>query len=55
MFLVVLDFDSVLVKGEYLPELAKLAGKSEEVEKITRDGIEGKLSWKEGLQKRIEL
>ncbi|MEM1659699.1 MAG: phosphoserine phosphatase SerB [Candidatus Bathyarchaeia archaeon] len=55
MFLVVLDFDSVLVKGEYLPILAKMVGKSEEVEKITRDGIEGKLSWKEGLQKRIEL
>jgi len=55
VFLVVLDFDNVLVKGEYLPELAKIVGKSEEIEKITREGLEGRISWKEGLIKRIEL
>jgi len=55
MFLVILDFDGVLVKGEYLLELAKIAGKSSEIEKITRDGIEGRISWRESLIKRIEL
>ncbi|MEM2440314.1 MAG: phosphoserine phosphatase SerB [Candidatus Bathyarchaeia archaeon] len=49
------DFDGVLVKGEYLLELAKIAGKSDEIEKITKDGIEGRISWKESLIKRIEL
>ncbi len=55
MFLVAIDFDGVLVKGEYLLELAKIAGKSGEIEKITKDGIEGRISWKESLIKRIEL
>lgn len=55
MFLVVLDFDNVLVKGEYLLGLAKIVGKSEEIEKITKEGLEGRISWKEGLIKRIEL
>lgn len=55
MFLVVLDFDGVLVHGEYLLELARIVGKRGEVEKITKDGIEGRMSWKESLIKRIEL
>ncbi|MGB9853608.1 MAG: phosphoserine phosphatase SerB [Candidatus Bathyarchaeales archaeon] len=55
MFLVAIDFDGVLVKGEYLLELAKIVGKSDEIEKITKDGIEGRISWKESLVKRIEL
>jgi len=55
MFLVILDFDRVLVKGEYLLELAKIVGKSGEIEKITRDGIEGRISWRESLIKRIDL
>ncbi|MGB9959018.1 MAG: phosphoserine phosphatase SerB [Candidatus Bathyarchaeales archaeon] len=55
MFLVAIDFDGVLVKGEYLPELAKIVGKSGEIEKITKDGIEGRISWRESLKKRIEL
>lgn len=55
MFLVAIDFDGVLVKGEYLLELAKIAGKSGEIEKITKEGIEGRISWKESLIKRIEL
>ncbi|MEM1566289.1 MAG: phosphoserine phosphatase SerB [Candidatus Bathyarchaeia archaeon] len=55
MFLVAIDFDGVLVKGEYLLELAKIAGKNDEIERITKDGIEGRISWKESLIKRIEL
>ncbi|MEM2995231.1 MAG: HAD-IB family phosphatase [Candidatus Bathyarchaeia archaeon] len=37
------------------PVLAKMAGKSGEVERITKDGIEGRISWKEGLKQRIKL
>lgn len=55
MFLVVLDFESVLVKGEYLPLLAQIAGKSCGVETITKKGLEGQMDWKEGFMQRIEL
>lgn len=54
MFLVVLDFEGVLVKGEYLQELATFAGKNREVDKLTRDGIEGRIDWKEALKLRME-
>ncbi|MEM3162562.1 MAG: phosphoserine phosphatase SerB, partial [Candidatus Bathyarchaeia archaeon] len=55
MFLVVLDFEGVLVKGEYLPELARIAGKHEIVEKLTRDGLEGRVNWNEAFGQRLEL
>ncbi|MCX8176825.1 MAG: phosphoserine phosphatase SerB [Candidatus Bathyarchaeota archaeon] len=55
MFLVVLDFEGVLVKGEYLLELAKIAGKQEIVEKLTRDGLEGRVNWNEAFGRRLEL
>lgn len=55
MFLVVLDFEGVLVKGEYLPALAKIAGRSDDVENLTKDGIEGRISWREALERRLEL
>jgi D-3-phosphoglycerate dehydrogenase len=54
MFLVALDFEGVLVKGEYLQELATFAGKNSEVEKLTKDGIEGRIDWKEALKLRVE-
>ncbi|MCS7114961.1 MAG: phosphoserine phosphatase SerB [Nitrososphaerota archaeon] len=55
MFLVALDFEGVLVKGEYLLELAKMVGKCDVVEELTRGGVEGRLKWKETLHKRIAL
>ena len=55
MFLVVLDFEGVVVKGEYLLELAKIAGKSDLVEKLTKAGIEGSMNWNEALGQRLEL
>lgn len=55
MFLVVLDFEGVLVKGEYLQELARMAGKHEIVEKLTRDGLEGRVDWNEAFGQRLEL
>ncbi|MEM2768019.1 MAG: phosphoserine phosphatase SerB [Candidatus Bathyarchaeia archaeon] len=55
MFLVALDFEGVLVKGEYLLELAKIVGKSEVIEELTRGGVEGRLKWRKTLRQRIEL
>lgn len=55
IFLVALDFEGVLVKGEYLLELAKIVGKSEVVEELTRGGVEGRLKWRKTLRQRIEL
>ena len=55
MFMVVFDFEGVLVKGEYLLELAKLVGKTSEVERLTRDGLEGRIGWNEALNRRLEL
>ncbi len=54
MFLVALDFEGVLVKGEYLQLLATFAGKNSEVEKLTKDGIEGRIDWREALKLRME-
>ncbi|MEM3672898.1 MAG: phosphoserine phosphatase SerB [Candidatus Bathyarchaeia archaeon] len=55
MFLVVLDLEGVLVKGEYLVELAKIVGKRDVVEQLTRDSLEGHIEWEEALYRRIEL
>lgn len=54
-YLAVFDIESVLVDGEFLPALASLLGKKEEIEKITLEGISGKIDWNEGLIKRINL
>jgi len=35
--------------------LARIAGKSDDVERITKDGIEGCMGWREALRRRIEL
>lgn len=51
----IFDVEGVLVDGEFLPELARLVGKEEEVSDITMKGIRGEISWEHGLAKRIEL
>jgi len=53
--IVVFDVEGVLVDGEFLPELAALVGKKEEVHDLTVKGIRGEISWERGLAKRIEL
>jgi len=53
--IVVFDVEGVLVDGEFLPELARLVGKEEQVRDITMKGIRGEISWEHGLAKRIEL
>ena len=41
--------------AEFLPILAEKINKQDEIWAITRQGIEGKINWEEGLKKRIEL
>ncbi|MGD0637822.1 MAG: phosphoserine phosphatase SerB [Nitrososphaerales archaeon] len=53
--IVVFDVEGVLVDGEFLPELADLVGKKEEVQELTMKGIRGEISWERGLARRIEL
>lgn len=54
MNLIVFDLDGVLL-DEYLPELAKLVNKKNEVNEITQQGIRQEIDWKEGLRNRIDL
>ena len=49
MNLAVFDLEGTLVKEEFLVELGRLVGKSKEVKKITKLGLEGKMNWEEGL------
>ncbi|MDV3293292.1 MAG: phosphoserine phosphatase SerB [Nitrososphaerales archaeon] len=51
----IFDVEGVLVDGEFLPELARLVGKEEEVRDITMKGIRGEISWEHGLARRIDL
>lgn len=59
----IIDFDSTFVQVEALEELAKIAlkGNSEqpkilqEIEDLTNKGIEGEISFTDGLRKRLEL
>ena len=53
--IVVFDVEGVLVDGEFLPELAELVGKRNEVEDITVKGIRGEIGWERGLAERIDL
>lgn len=51
--LVIFDVEGVLYDEEYLPILAEKVHKEEEIWKITRLGIEGKIDWEEGLKTRV--
>lgn len=59
----IIDFDSTFIKTEGLDELAKICLKNDinkekiikEIEKITKLGMEGKISFEESLKKRIKL
>jgi phosphoserine phosphatase len=53
--LVVFDFDSTLMDGETIDFLAEPLGLKEEVAKITREAMEGKIDFFESLIKRVEL
>ena len=59
----ILDFDSTFVQVEALEELARIALKGnkkkkkilQEIEDLTSKGIEGEISFSDGLAKRLEL
>lgn len=53
--LVVFDVEGVLVDGEFLPELAQIISKKNDVEALTLKGIRGQIPWEEGLLKRVNL
>lgn len=47
------DMDSTLIKQESIVELAKYAGTSEEVSRLTELAMEGKLDFEQALRKRV--
>lgn len=56
----IIDFDSTFISVESLDELSKLSlkespDKISNVERITRDGMVGKIGFRESLEKRLEL
>ena len=51
--LAIFDTEGVLIDGEFLPELAKVIGKEEEIWEITKKGISGEIEWEKGLIERI--
>jgi phosphoserine phosphatase len=53
--IVIFDVEGVLVDGEFLPELARLVDKEDEVREITMKGIRGEISWEHGLARRIDI
>lgn len=53
--LVVFDLENTLIFNEFLPELAALVGKEDEVAEITRAGIDGRIDWEEGFRMRARL
>ncbi len=53
--LVVFDLENTLIFNEFLPELASLLGKENEVAEITRAGIDGRIDWEEGFRGRALL
>ncbi len=55
MKLVVFDLDSTLIDAEGIDEIAKLAGKEEEIRKITKKAMEGEIPFNEALKKRVKL
>lgn len=52
---VCLDFDSTIVRQEGIDELARLKGITEEVHKITRDTMDGKIPFDKSLSERLKL
>ena len=53
--IILFDFDSTLVDCETIDEIAKEAGVEEEVKKITKEAMEGKLNFEQSLRRRVSL
>jgi len=52
---IVFDLDGTLIEQEVIDELAKAAGVGEEVKKITKMAMEGKINYLEALKARVRL
>ena len=53
--LAIFDVEGVLYDAEYLPILAEEINKEKEIWEITKQGIQGKINWEDGLRKRVNL
>lgn len=51
--LVIFDVEGVLYDEEYLPILAEKINKEDEIWEITKQGIQGKINWEQGLKTRV--
>ena len=51
--LIIFDVEGVLYDEEYLPILAEKLNKEDEIWEITKQGIQGKINWEEGLKTRV--
>lgn len=49
------DMDSTLTRNECIDDMAALVGKGEEVARITREAMEGKLPFAENLRRRVAI
>ena len=52
--LVIFDVEGVLYDEEYLPLLSEKLNKEDEIWEITKQGIQGKINWEEGLRTRVD-
>jgi len=53
--LAIFDVEGVLYDAEYLPLLAEKVNKENQIWEITKNGIEGKIDWVNGLKERVHL
>lgn len=53
--LIAFDLDNVLIDGEAIDEIAKLAGVETEISEITRKAMEGELDFETALKQRVAL
>ncbi|GAB4305424.1 MAG: phosphoserine phosphatase SerB [Promethearchaeota archaeon] len=53
--LIVFDMDATLVEGETIVRIAHETGFQEEVERLTREAMEGKMDFVEALKARVKL
>ena len=51
--LVIFDVEGVLYDEEYLPLLSEKLHKEDEIWEITKQGIQGKINWEDGLRTRV--
>ena len=53
LLLAIFDVEGVLYDEEYLPILAEKLNKENEIWEITKQGIQGKINWEDGLRTRV--